>query len=153
LIAIGVMMIGACRKDEGTRTAGATMPSTGSQAHTTDQKALAAAIAALPEIPLPDAWYTTAGGATLPERWAMIAAATPGGPDAKALATNHSNAGMPFKHSVYTNKPGPQGESVTILAPASGLFTRVGGSELASLAKGTLASDRASAIARVVSGR
>jgi hypothetical protein len=150
---VPMVVLGACGKDEGPRTSGATMPSAGSQAQTTDQKALAAAIAALPEIELPDAWYTTAGGATLPERWAMIAAAEPGGPDAGALASKYANGGKPFKHSVYTNKPGPEGESVTILAPASGLFVRVGGADLAALGKGTLAGDKAAAIARVVTGR
>jgi hypothetical protein len=152
-VCVPIVVLGACGKNEGPRTAGATMPSTGSQTQMTDQKTLAAAITALPELELPDAWYMTAGGATLPERWAMIAAAEPGGPDAKTLTAKYANGGKPFKHTVFTNMPGPEGESVTILASASGLFVRVGGVELVSLGKGTLAPDRAATIARVVTGR
>lgn len=114
-----------------------------------EQKALRARIEALPEIELPDGWYEVPEATPLPARWGAIAALDPKGPGAEALKARYANGGRPFKHTVYTNMPGPAGVTVTVVSPAAGAFGRIEGAELEKLKAGTLEAGRASEIRRL----
>lgn len=69
---------------------------------------LARRVQALPQLPLPDAWYP-ATGRTVAERFASTWRAMPPGPDkpptAEALMARYENGGQPFAHSVWFNRP------------------------------------------------
>ena len=138
--AVGAVAPASC----GTRETGAAMASTAAE-----QKALWARVEALPEIELPDGWYEVPEATPLPARWGAVAALDPKGPGAEALRTRYANGGRPFKHTVHTNMPGPEGVTVTVVSPAAGAFGRIGGAELERLRAGTLEAGRAAEIRRL----